>query len=106
MEDYYKAYKLLVEVVLGSDKKVQRLLHIQDHTYTIHVMVSQWKFTQCLKHLVYCTVLLYCSDMTTDVFIAVRRLSTSCNLVSYMLSTTIASFTAGEHSLSMEERGT
>ena len=58
MEDYYKAYNLLVEVVLGSDKKVQHLLHIQDHTYTIHVMVSQRKFTQYLKHLVYCIAIL------------------------------------------------
>ena len=33
MEDYYKAYNLLVELILESDKKVQCLLHIHPHLH-------------------------------------------------------------------------
>ena len=74
-------------------------------SYAPEFMVCQLRYLnesthniKTLKHLYF--------DVITDVFIVVRRLSTSCNLVSYMLLTTIASFTAGENSLSMEERGT
>ena len=62
-------------------------------SYVPEFMVCQLRYLnesthdiKTLKHLYF--------DVITDVFIVVHRLSTSCNLVSYMLLTTIASFTA------------
>ena len=62
-------------------------------SYVPEFMVCQLRYLnesthdiKTLKHLYF--------DVITDVFIFVHRLSTSCNLVSYMLLTTIASFTA------------
>ena len=62
-------------------------------SYVPEFMVCQLRYLnesthniKTLKHLYF--------DVITDVFIVVYRLSTSCNLVSYMMLTTIASFMA------------